>query len=75
MIHGFNQIAALLRLADPVQADGIESLEDVAVFAVLRSPAVMAVKPLDVLKSGDNPFLQRSVCLNLVLLRLDTLFG
>jgi hypothetical protein len=33
----------------------IETLEDIAVFAMLGQPALFGDKPLNFLKTGDNP--------------------
>jgi hypothetical protein len=58
MIEGRQQRSAVLLRAQPVEAHGIEPLEDVAAFPVLRGLAVLH-KPLDVLEAGDDPLLAR----------------
>ena len=55
--------------AQAIQADGVKPLENVALFAVLRRPAVLLHKIDDVLKSREASFLARRM--GAWLLRLD----
>ena len=46
-------------LAQAVQADGVKPFENIALFAVLRRPAVLLHEIDDVLKSREDAFLAR----------------
>ena len=59
MIEGRQQRAAVLKSAQPVETDGVEPLEDVAVLAVLGSVAVLLHEALDFLEPRDDPLLAR----------------
>ena len=47
----------LLKRAQAIKAHGIQPLENVAIFPVLRGATVFLDKPLYLLESGDNPLL------------------
>ena len=68
MIERRKKRAAFLKRAQPVKAHGIEPLEDVAIFPVLRGAAVFLDKALDLLESGDDALLARRA--SALLLRL-----
>ena len=51
MVQRRQQRAAFLQRAQAVEAHGIEPLEDVAVFAMLRGAAVLLDKALDLLEA------------------------
>ena len=59
MIEGFKQGAAIVQLAQAIEAHGIQPLEDVAVFPVLRGAAVLFDEPLNLLEAGDDALLAR----------------
>ena len=59
MIQRREKRAAFLEGPQAVEAHGIEPLEDVAVFAVLRRTSVLLDEALDVLEPGDDALLAR----------------
>ena len=59
-IQSRQQFASLGLRAQAIKAHRIEPLENVAVLAVRRQPAMFGDKPLNVLEAGNDPFLQRS---------------
>ena len=59
MIEGRQQRATILKSAQPVETDGVEPLEDVAVLAVPGGVTVLLHEPLDFLEACDDPFLPR----------------
>ena len=69
MIERRKQRAAVLKRAQAIEAHGIEPLEDVAVFAVLRGAAVLLDEPLDLLEPGDDALLARRPAALLLRLR------
>ena len=76
MVQRRQQGAAVLERAQAVEAHGVEPLEDVAVFPVLRGATVLLDEALDFLESGDDALLARRA--SALLLRhgeLGKLFG
>ena len=69
MVQRRKQGAALLKRAQAVEAHGIEPLEDVAIFPVLRRAAVLLDKSLDFLEAGDDALLARRASALLLRLR------
>ena len=59
MVERREKRPAFLKRAKPVEAHGVEPLEDVAIFPMLRRVAVLLDKPLDFLESGDDALLAR----------------
>jgi hypothetical protein len=59
MVQRLKQGAAIGERPQAVEAHGIQPLEDVAVFPVLRSATVLLDKPLDFLEPGDDALLAR----------------
>jgi hypothetical protein len=57
MVQRRKQGAAVRKCAQAVEADGIQPLEDVAVFPVLRGAAMLLDETLDFLEPGDDAFL------------------
>ena len=71
MIEGFKHGAAIGQLAQTIEAHGIQPLEDVAVFAMLRRAAVLLDETLNFLEAGDDPLLARRPARFLLRLDLD----
>jgi hypothetical protein len=65
---------AVGQLPKTIKAHGIQSLEYVATFTMLRSMAVLIDKTLDVLKPGDDALLTRRPARFLLGLDLDSKF-
>ena len=59
LVERGHQGATVRMGAQAVEAHGIEPLEDVAVFAVLRGAAVLLDEALDLLEPGDDALLAR----------------
>src|SRR5690349_1729050 len=57
MVEGFKQGMAIFQLADTIEPHGIEPLEDVVTFPVLRGVTVLLDEALNLLEAGDDPFL------------------
>lgn len=60
---------------DPVKAHGIEPLEDVTVFTVLRCPTMLFDEALDVLETGDDALFLWSATADFLRLDLDPKLG
>ena len=58
-----------VKRAQAVEAHGIQPLENVAVFPMLRGAAVLLDKPLNLLESGDDALLARRAAALLLRLR------
>ncbi|MEX1115141.1 MAG: hypothetical protein WEB53_07820 [Akkermansiaceae bacterium] len=58
-VHIPYQFETLQRKPDPVQADGVDPLENVRLGIVARSATVFVVKAHDLFKAGDDPLLAR----------------
>jgi hypothetical protein len=71
MVERFKQGAAVAQLAETIEAHGVQPVEDVAVFAVLRSPTMLLDKTLDLFEPGDDPLLARRPARFLLRLNLD----
>ena len=59
MVEWFEQRAALGKLAQAVEAHGVNPLENVPVLSMLGSTAVFLEESLDVLEARDDAFLAR----------------
>jgi hypothetical protein len=74
MIEGIKQHAALVQLAETIEAHGKEPLENVAAFSMLRGAAVLLDETLNLLEPGDDPLLAGRPARVLLRLDLDTEF-
>lgn len=69
MIERLQQAAAIVQLTKPIEAHGIQPLEDIASFPMLRRVAVLFDETLNLLEAGDDAlFARRPACL---FVRLD----
>ena len=59
MIEGLKQGAAIVQLAQTVEAHSVQPLENVAIFAMLRRAAVLFDEALNFLEAGDDAFFAR----------------
>ena len=57
MIERSKQGTAIFLHPEPVKANGVEPLENVQIFPVLRSATMLSHKSLNLLKACDNPLL------------------
>ena len=71
LVHARQQRAAILNLAQAIQPHGIEPLEDVALFAMLRRAAMLIVEFENIFKARDNPLLLRRIGARGLLLDAD----
>ena len=74
-IEGSEQVAGLFQPAQAIEADSIEPLENVAIFAMLRRAIMLFVEADDILEAGDDPLLARGVGSGLRRLDCDAQFG
>ena len=74
MVQRLKQRAAFRKLAQTIEAHGIQPLEDVAILPVLRSAAVLFDKTLNLLEAGDDALLARRAADLLLRLDLDAKF-
>ena len=59
MIQRRKQHAALRQSAQAIEANGVEPLEDVAVFSMLRGATMLLEETLNLLESGDDALVAR----------------
>ena len=57
MVEGRQQGATVLKRAQPIKPHRVEPLEDVAIFAMPGSTAMLLDEPLDLLEACDDPLL------------------
>jgi hypothetical protein len=69
MVERDQQSAAIFLCAQPVETDSVKPLENVALLTVLWRAVMCINETLNLLESGDNPFL--AGCPDSVFLRLD----
>jgi hypothetical protein len=75
VIHGRNEGSALLQIAYPVQAHGIEPFEDIAVLAMLRGAAMLIDETLDFFEACYDAFFPRCPAGRFLLFDFDPKLG
>ncbi len=75
MIHWHNKVAAFLQLGNPVKADCIQALEDIAILAMLRSATLLRNKTLNFFEACDDAFFAWCAAELLLDLDLDAKLG
>ena len=57
MVEGLKQGAAVGQRAKAIETHGIQPLEDIAIFPMLGSTAMLFDETPDLLEAGDDPLL------------------
>ena len=75
MVDRFDQFPTILLLADAIQSNGIETLKDITVLAMLRCTTMFVNKALDFFEARDNTLFTWGAALRFLLLNFDAKFG
>lgn len=71
MIDRRQQRAAVIECSHAIETDGVQSLEDVTIFAVHRQAALTRNEPLNFLESRNDALLPRRVTADTFLRRIN----
>ncbi|WP_278395026.1 hypothetical protein [Sphingobium yanoikuyae] len=74
-VHVSQQIVAFRQRTQPIEPDGVQPFENIAILAVLRRATMLVAEFQDILEAGDDPLLARGVGAKLLGRQVDAQFG